>query len=302
MIAPGDGLASRSPAAWPKPSVRGALWMILSAVLFAIMTAFVRSTSFNLHPVEIAFFRYLFGLAALAPLLLRAEGIKVTTQCFGMHFVRAICGLGTVVSIFAAVAWMPMADATALSFTSPFFVTIGAALFLGEVVLARRWVAVAVGFLGAMVILRPGMQALTLPALLAIASAVFLAGGVLAVKSLSRTETAATIVLYQSVLITAMLLVPAAWVWTTPEASVVAELAVVGITATVGHLCYVRAYAVTDTSVVAPFDFFRLIFTALLGFSFFAEHPDLWTWIGAGLIFFATVFGAREQKPADGPA
>lgn len=276
--------------------------MVLSAVLFAVMTSFVRSTSFNLHPVEIAFFRYLFGLFALAPLLLRPGAITFRTGRFGMHMVRALCGLGTVVSIFAAVAWMPMADATALSFTSPFFVTIGAALILGEVVLARRWAAVVIGLIGAMVILRPGVQVLTLPALLAIASAVFLAGGVLAVKSLSRTETAGTIVFYQSILITVMLAVPAAWVWTTPTASVIVELAVIGITATFGHLCYVRAYAVTETSVVAPFDFFRLIFTALLGFMFFAEIPDLWTWLGAGLIFFATIYGARTRaRPTAGP-
>jgi drug/metabolite transporter (DMT)-like permease len=275
--------------------------MVLSAVLFAVMTSFVRSTSFNLHPVEIAFFRYLFGLLALAPLLLRPGAMTFRTGRFGMHFVRALCGLGTVVSIFAAVAWMPMADATALSFTSPFFVTIGAALILGEVVLARRWVAVVIGLIGAMVILRPGVQALTLPAVLAIASAVFLAGGVLAVKSLSRTESAGTIVFYQSILITVMLALPAAWVWTTPSASVIVELAVVGITATLGHLCYVRAYAVTDTSVVAPFDFFRLIFTAVLGFMFFAESPDLWTWLGAGLIFFATIYGARTPaRPVAG--
>ena len=276
--------------------------MVLSAVLFAVMTSFVRSTSFNLHPVEIAFFRYLFGLLALAPLLLRPGAITFWTGRFGMHMVRALCGLGTVVSIFAAVAWMPMADATALSFTSPFFVTIGAALILGEVVLARRWAAVVIGLIGAMVILRPGVQVLTLPALLAISSAVFLAGGVLAVKSLSRTETAGTIVFYQSILITVMLAVPAAWVWTAPTASVIVELAVIGITATFGHLCYVRAYAVTETSVVAPFDFFRLIFTALLGFMFFAEIPDLWTWLGAGLIFFATIYGARTRaRPTAGP-
>lgn len=293
MTAPGHALTPAGRPAAFTPAVRGALWMILSAVAFAIMTSFVRSASFDLHPIEISFFRYLFGLAALAPLLLRAERIKVATARFGMHVVRAFCGLGTVVSIFAAVAWMPMAEATALSFTSPFFVTIGAALLLRETVPARRWLAVIVGFLGAMVILRPGVQAMTLPALLAVASAVFLAGGVLAVKSLSRTESAATIVLYQSVLITAMLLLPAAWVWTTPSGSALAELAVVGVTATLGHLCYVRAYAVTDTAIVAPFDFFRLIFTAVLGFFFFAERPDAWTWVGAALIFFGTLHGAR---------
>jgi drug/metabolite transporter (DMT)-like permease len=234
-------------------------------------------------------------------LFLREEGLTLRTTRLGMHMVRALCGLGTVVSIFAAVAWMPMAEATALSFTSPFFVTIGAALLLGETVRARRWLAVAVGFLGAMVILRPGMQALSLPAVLALASAVFLAGGVLAVKSLSRTDSATTIVFYQSVLITGFLAVPLPWVWIPPPAQTLVWLVIIGATATGGHLCYVRAYAVADTSVVAPFDFFRLIFTAVLGFLFFAERPDMWTGVGTALIFFGTLYGTRPEATAATP-
>jgi drug/metabolite transporter (DMT)-like permease len=277
------------PAAAIGGPVRGALWMVASAALFAVMTGIVRHVSLGMHPFEIVFFRYAFGLVALVPWVLYSGAATLRTRRFGLHFGRAVLALVTVMFFFAAVAWMPLAEATALSFTAPFFTTLGAAIVLGETVRRRRWMAVAVGFAGAMIILRPGIDAVSLPALLALASAVTLAGGVLAVKTLAKSETADTIVLYQSVLVLVLAVVPAAAVWTMPDTVALMWLALIGILATLGQLAYVRAYAAADASAVVPFDYSRLIFAALIGFALFAEQPDLWTWIGSAVIFAAAV-------------
>ncbi len=281
-------------AAIPGP-VRGALWMVVSAALFALMAGIVRHVSLGLHPFEIGFFRYLFGLVALIPWILYSGQATFRTRRLGLHFFRALLALATVMFFFAAISWMAIAEATALSFTAPFFTTLGAALVLGEVVGLRRWAAVAIGFAGAMIILRPGIIAVSPPALLALASAATLAGGALAVKTLSRTETADTIVLYQTVLVLPPAVVLAAAVWTTPDAEAFMGLALIGILATLGQLAYVRAYAAADAAAVVPFDFSRLIFAALIGATLFDERPDAWTWIGAAVIFGATLTVGRGQ-------
>jgi drug/metabolite transporter (DMT)-like permease len=203
--------------------------------------------------------------------------VTFRTRRLGLHFVRALLALTTVMFFFSAVSWMPLAEATALSFTAPFFTTLGAALVLGEVVGLRRWAAVAIGFAGAMIILRPGIIVVSLPALLALASAATLAAGALSVKILARTETADTIVLYQTVLVLAPAVALAAAVWTTPNAEILMWLALIGTLATLGQLAYVRAYAAADAAAVVPFDFSRLIFAALIGASLFGEEPDAWT-------------------------
>ena len=281
-------------AAIPAP-VRGALWMVVSAALFSSMTGIVRHVSLGIHPYEIAFFRYVFGLVALIPWILYSGQATFRTRRLGLHFVRALLALATVMFFFSAVSWMPLAEATALSFTAPFFTTLGAALVLGEVVGLRRWGAVVIGFAGAMIILRPGIIAVSPPALLALASAATLAGGVLAVKTLSRTETSDTIVLYQTVLVLVPALVPALVVWTTPDAVALMWLALIGTLATLGQLAYVRAYAAADAAAVVPFDFSRLIFAALIGATLFDEQADAWTWIGAAVIFGATLTVVRSK-------
>ena len=149
-----------------------------------------------------------------------------------------------------------------------------------------------------MVILRPGVEAVTPPAVLALASAFFLSTGAMAVKSLSRTESTNTIVFYQSVLASGFAGIAAAFVWTWPSLPALGWLALTGVLATLGHQAYVRAYAAADAALVVAYDFSRLIFTAILSFVLFAEQPDVWTWVGAGLIFAATLHSLRREALA----
>ena len=292
MFSPLVAACSKIPA-----PVRGAVWMVLAAALFASLTALVRHVSARVPPVEIVFFRSVFGLLFMLPWALGAgAGVaNLRTRRLGMHGLRALSALGSFICWYLAFAVMPIAEATALSFTAPLFATVGAVLFLGEVVGVRRASAVVVGFIGAMVILRPGIEAITLPALLVLAGSAFNAVSVLTIKSLSRTESAGTIVVYLGLLMTPMSILPALFYWTMPSLETLAWLAGIGLVATLSQLTLSRALRVADATAVLPFDYSKLIFAAILGYAAFGEQPDLWTWAGATIIFAATLYTARRE-------
>jgi drug/metabolite transporter (DMT)-like permease len=212
-----------------------------------------------------------------------------------VHGLRSLFGLTAMTSWFTAVSLMPVADATAFTFTAPLFATLGAALVLKETVGPRRWAAVGVGFLGMLVILRPGAGALEGAAFVALAAALFMAAAKLTVKSLSRTEMPDTIVLYMGLFMTPVSLVPALFVWQWPSWTALAWLVLVGGLASVAQRAMARSFAAADASAVMPLDFSRLIFAAALGWLVFGEAPDAWTWAGAGVIFAATWYTARRE-------
>ena len=282
-------------------TVRGAVWMVLSGACFASMTAVIRHLSVDLHAFEIVFFRNALGLVFLLPWLWRGGLAGVRTRRPGLHGLRVVIGLSAMMCWFTAVTMMPIAEATALSFTAPLFGTVGAALVLGEAVRARRWVATVVGFAGAMIILRPGIEAISLPAFLVLGGSASMALGMMIVKTLSRTDSATTIVFYMGLGLTPLSLGPALFVWETPEPAAWFWLLTLGGLATLGHLMFVRAMAAAEASAVLPFDFSRLLFAAALGFAFFGQRPDIWTWIGAAVIFGAALFTASREARARRP-
>lgn len=275
------------------PHSRGALWMIAAAACFAAMAGGIRLVSSRLHPFEIAFFRSLFGLMWMTPWILRVGVRALRTQRLGLYVLRTVTSGGSMLAQFTALALMPLADAVALNFTYPLFATIAAALLLGETVGRARWIATAVGFAGVIAIVRPGFQAVSLIYFLPLLAAALSAWSTVSVKELSRTESANAIVTYMTLLMTPMLLVPALFVWTTPDFASLGWLILVGACGTLGHLTLTRAFAATEASAVAPFDFFRLPFVALVGFLAFGEVPDVWTWVGAGIIVASAVQVAR---------
>ncbi|HJS33128.1 MAG TPA: DMT family transporter, partial [Alphaproteobacteria bacterium] len=192
--------------------------------------------------------------------------------------------------------------ATALSFTAPLFATICAVVVLGETVRLRRWTATIVGFAGAMIVLRPGFQAIGLPELLVLASAATAGLSAITVKQLTRSEPPNAIVTYMTLYIMPPSLVFALFVWVTPPWATIPWLVVLGLFATLGHQAMTRAFVATDTSLVMSFDFARLPFVAIIAWFAFGETPDIWTWVGAAVIVAATVYIAhRESRLARAP-
>ena len=282
----------------PAP-VKGALWMLVSAAALAGLTGVVRHMSAGLHPFEIAFFRSFFGLLILAPWLMRSGLGVLRTKRLGLYTLRCALGVATMLMWFTAISMVPLADAVALGFTSPLFVILGAALFLGEVVRGRRLGATLCGFAGALIILRPGSGVLDLGAVLVLLSAVTLAGANLSVKELSRTEPVQAIVTYMVIFMVPLTFIPALLVWQTPTPAQLAELSGLAALATLGNYAMTRAVAVADASAVMPYDYARLPFAALIGFFVFGETSDAATWIGAGVIAVASLYLAHHESKAE---
>lgn len=271
--------------------------MTLAAVAFAVLIALIRyiAEKYAFHPFEIAFFRSFFGLVFMLPWLFRAGVGALHTARLGVHVTRSVIGLFAMLTWFTALTLMPLAEAVALSFTVPLFATAAAPFLLNEKVGWRRGSATFVGFLGTLILLRPETAAIEPAAILVLLSAVAMASSVITVKKLSRTESTNAMVTYMVLILTPLSLVPALFVWKTPGFEELLFLIALGGAGTAGHIAMTRAFAVTDISAILPFDYLRLPFVAILGFLLFQEVPDIWTWVGSGVIAVAAIYIAQRE-------
>jgi drug/metabolite transporter (DMT)-like permease len=293
--------------ALPAPLI-AAIAMVVASLFFAGLSALVRYLGETLHPFEVAFFRNLSGLAFMLPWLLRHGIGPMLRGRLWLYFWRSGLGLIAMLCNFTSLVLLPFEQAIALSFTTPLFATLGAALILGETVRFRRWAATIVGFLGVLVMLRPGIdQPLAsmfawsgpgLGALLGVAAAMTSAVVTLIVKNLSRTEPSDAIVTYMVLLLTPMSLIPALPFWEWPPLAVWPVIIAMGACGSFGHMCYIRAFALGDASAVMPYDYTRLMFAAAIGYFAFAEVPDMWTWAGTFIIAVSAIYIAHREALA----
>jgi drug/metabolite transporter (DMT)-like permease len=279
------------------PAARGSALMVLGTFMFAGMHAAIRYSTQHLPAVEVAFFRNVFGLVVIAPLLVRYGLGLFHTQRLGLHILRAVLNVVSMLAFFVGLSMTPLARATALSFTAPLFTALLGALFLGEVFRWRRWTAIFAGFFGALVILRPGLQAFDIGSLLVLFSSLLWSMALIDIKVLGRTESTLTITVYVTVLLIPMTLVPAVAVWETPGLDLWGWLIFIGVIGTLGQLVVTEAVKLADMTVLMPFDFLKLVWAAFLGIIFFAELPDALTWIGGAIVFGSSFYIAwREAK------
>jgi len=201
-------------------------------------------------------------------------------------------------AFFYSLSITPLAEVTALVFTAPIFATILAMLVFGERAGVLRWGAIVVGFLGAMVVVRPGFQEIGQGQILALFAAVVWGVCMVLIKSLGRTETSLTITVYMSLVMAPLSLIPALWVWQWPTVEQFAWLAMIGILGGIGQMAMAEALKVGETHVVMPIDFTRLIWISVIAYLAFAEVPGLYTWIGGAMIFAATAFIAWRERTA----
>jgi drug/metabolite transporter (DMT)-like permease len=281
------------------PALRGMALMFVGTFFVAAMIGSIRHVSASIHPFEIALFRNLFALMVVLPWFYRYGIAPLRTQRFGLHVLRALFNIVAMLCFFYAVSIAPLSEVTALGFTSPIFASVLAALILAEVVHARRWAAIAVGFLGTMIILRPGFTSVGLGQMLALFSAMSWSCALITIKTVSRTDSSATIITYMGLLMVPLSLGPALLVWQWPAPHEWAWLIAIGVLGGVGQFCVTEALRQADTAVVMPIDFFKLIWVALIAYLAFAEHLDLYTWIGGAIIFMSAVslvYGDRAGK------
>jgi len=281
------------------PITRAALWVVLAGVCATLMNVIVREAARELHPFEITFFRCLFGFAVMMPWVMTVGVGALKTRKIGFYTLRALVSLISMLAWFYGITLVPLSTATALNFTAPLFSTLGAALVLHEIVRFRRWAALAVGFAGVVVVLRPGADAIDWSGMLIILSAATGGMNVVTMKFLARTESPNAIVTYLVLYLVPLSLVPALFVWQWPSLHAILWLILLGALGTLAHLAIVRGYSKVDASACAPFEFLRLPFAAFLGYTIFAEVTDLWTWVGALIIAASAIYVAhREAKLA----
>lgn len=269
--------------------------MALLAAATAVDAAIIRIVGEVLHPFEIGFFRVSFALILIMPWLLRLGLGTLRTDFLLIHGIRAVLKLGAQIAYFYAVLVMPLADVAAIGFTKPMFVAIGAFLFLGEIMRLRRWAAIAVGFIGVLIVLRPTGEIFDPRMLSAVAAAIGLAGVALMMKYLSSREVTSRILAWNLMISVPVALVLVIPVWVTPTPYLLALLLLQGALGALAQYSAARGMRLADASVLTAVEFIRLPLVALIAYLMFGEISDFWTWIGALVIFAATFYLVRRE-------
>jgi drug/metabolite transporter (DMT)-like permease len=281
-----------------RPQLAAIGYILISTTAFSLMSAGVRLISAELHASVIVTLRNLLTLALLLPWALYHGRTALRSTRIGTHAWRGIIGGVGMLTWTYALTIMPLAHATALSFTAPLFVTLFAILFLKEAGGLARWAALMVGFGGTLVILRPSVDGFDWNALIVIFATASWAVTSIFVKSLSRTEPPLRMVFYMNLFMLIVSLPFGIAQWQMPSPHAWAILAGMGFFSLIMHFSMARAYSLAPITTLMPFDFTRLITTAILAYLLFGETSDAWTWLGASLIIGSAVFSARRDAKA----
>jgi drug/metabolite transporter (DMT)-like permease len=295
--------ASDAPPPQAVDNRRAALWLLASATLFTFTGVLVKTLGQTLHPFEISFFRGVVALAVILPIFHRTGGIRhgMATKIPLLQLTRGVVGSVAMFLGFYAIVALPLAEAQAISFSRNLFLVPLAAFILSEAVGLRRALAALVGFVGVLIMLRPGFGAenaglvLSLGAAAALGHAFLVALATVLVNIASRYDGPVTLMFYTNTVSVALIAVPTFFVWQTPTWGEFGMLIAMGILATISHNCFIRAFALGEASVIAPVDYSRLIFAALAGWLIFADVPDVYTVIGALIIVGSSFYIVRRE-------
>lgn len=260
------------------------------------MAVFVKILGERLHSAELMFCRALIGFLIFAPWLLMRDGIGVIrTARPGMHLMRGFWGACGNYCFFFAITHLVLADAMALQFSRPLFMIILAFLFLGEVAGARRIGVTLAGFAGILIMLRPFGGGFDPNGLVAVAGAVFGGMVVISIKKLATTEPTRRIIFYYALYTTLFSAIPAAYFWITPTWDEVWVLILIGFLGILGQSCITHGFTLGDATVTVPFDYMRIVYSALFGILLFAEIPSWWSIAGATLIVASNLYLLRRS-------
>jgi len=275
------------------PIVRATLWMFGAIGSFSTMAIAGRELSTELTTFQILFFRSLAGFFLMVVLLSRTGWWQLKTHYFGIHLVRNLAHFGGQYGWFYGIALIPLAEVFAIEFTMPIWTAILAALMLGERVSRQRVVAIAIGFAGVLVMLRPGIAVVSPVALVVLAAAFAYGFAHALTKRLSGTDSPMAILFYTTAIQLPLALLPALHDWAWPSPAAWPWVFGVGAAALTAHYCLTRAFMLEDAAVVMPIDFLRLPFIALIGFIFYDEAVQFWVFAGAAIVFAGSWLNLR---------
>ncbi|MFP6774725.1 MAG: DMT family transporter [Alphaproteobacteria bacterium] len=282
-----------------RANVIGLLLVLLGGVFITSLTWIVRSVMDDIHPLQAGFMRYAFGTLLLLPMVFKFVPTDREPKLIAGHMLRGIVHGFSVLLWFYAVTKMTLADLTALSFTAPVFITVGAFVFLGERFSYRRLGGIVAAFVGAMVILRPGVEVISVGAIAILISAPFQAASTLIGKHLAPRTSTFAMVFYLSLFVALASVVPTLFVWTMPSLHTCIFTFGAAVMATCAHFCWTKSFQIADLSFTQPGVYFTLIWAGAIGYFLYDEQPSIWSGAGAAIIIASTAYiAARERKAA----
>ena len=285
-------------------NVRGIIWITFGTILFALTDVVVKRLGHSFHPFELSLFRYVVGFLMLAPVFWHMGRKGLRTNRIGLHLARLVLATLAQLGFFISVINLKLADATAIMFSKPLFTTVVAVVILSELVTKQRWTATIVGFIGVIIMMRPGTGVIDPIVLIAVAAALTFAVANILIRLMAPTEPPNRILFYYHIGGVALLIVPTIYVWQTPTGIEWGFLALIGVLTTLGMICYIRAYSIGEANAIGPIEYVRLIYAGLFGYFLFGEIVDIWTLVGGAIIVGSTLFIARDEarRPSRPPA
>jgi drug/metabolite transporter (DMT)-like permease len=293
--------AGRAVAAPPlaRPEIeqpfKGIALMLLSMAVFSVMDGVSKLLAAELHPFEVAWGRFLFVTLILVPALAMRPRALVSAHP-RRQILRGFCMLGSALFFIAGLAQLPLAEASAIGFVSPFMITALSIPLLGEQVGIRRWSALAVGFIGVLVVMRPGSAAFDPAALFPIASAACWALGIIITRQMQGREGVLTTLAWSTAVGFAALSLVVWPFWQGPTALQWALLAAMGVLSTGGQVLLIASFRYAGASLLSPFSYSQMVWATMIGFFVFGHLPDAWTWAGAAIIIASGIYTLHRER------
>lgn len=272
-------------------------FMLLTTIVIVTMQALVRTVSETIHPIEIVFFRNIFGAPLMLMLMLRRGGASWRLHRPARHLLRSALQVTSSFCFFFAITSRPLSEVTVVTFLSPVMATVLAVAFLGERVGVQRWLAIVVGFAGTWVVMRPDAGGIAFGSGVALGGALAWALTLLLLNVQGRFDATVTIVFYSALMTSSIALVPALFVWQWPEPVAWVLLVGIGLLGALNNVSITEALRAGDPTAVLPLDFLRLVWATAVGVFMFGDPASVETWIGGAMIFAsATYIGVREGR------
>jgi len=275
-----------------------AIFLIITSVFFGtVMLSFLKIAQEDVNVYVAGFFRFFLGLVIILPYIIKKKDAVLKTTHLKQHFLRAILGLPAMLLYFSALVLLPIEKLTAISFVVPLIVTILAVFFLGEKIYIYRTLALILGFSGMLVIIRPGFVDISIGVYMVLFSALLWSINIIITKKISKDDSAITILAYQSIFMSLLSFFIVLFFWEMPSLKTFIYLILAAMCGTVLHLTLNHAFKLVDVSMTQPYSFLNLVFASIIGYFVFDEIPDLFTWIGALIIFTGVlIISYREMK------
>ena len=256
----------------------------------ALMASGVKYLSNELNSITICFFRCLIGLIIIFPFIAHNNFKALKSKNIKLQFFRSIVNVFSMITWFSAIGLMQLEKATALGFTTPLFTTVLAVIILGEIIKIHRITALIIGFIGVLVVIRPGYLPLEHGTILMVLASLSFSFVLIMVKKLSQIDSSLTIIFYHLLFMTPITFIIYIFFWESINFKHLIVFVLMASAGLISHWCLAQSLKLSDTTFVMPLQFTKLIWASIIGYYIFVEIPDMWTWLGASIIFISVIY------------